>query len=191
MLNTWLIVMIVVMTVMALLVVYMCVSWYTWHRAQWVDPSIPRVAIDPHEYKGKWYEIARRPFVWERGCTASTAEYTLQGDVIKVTNECEKNGFHHSSQGWAYPTRTTGVLAVSFFPGIYGNYTVTYREKDIAIVTNSDKSLLWILARHPELSRSKKSRLLDWLKVHGFNIKDLQFESNQTAMSMATTGHGS
>jgi len=175
--STSLIVMIVVVSVMALIVVYLCISWYTWHKSQVVRTWIPRVRIDPHEYEGKWYEQARRPFAWEQGCKSATAEYTVaaDGNAIRVINACDKNGLPTESKGWAYPTKRDGVLSVSFFPGIYGNYTVTYREKDVSIVTNSDGSLLWILTRQPEISRAKMRKLIDWLKVHGFTVKDLEF----------------
>ena len=36
--------------------------------------------VDLNRYLGKWYEIASYPAWFQKGCTASTAEYTLLAD---------------------------------------------------------------------------------------------------------------
>lgn len=158
-----------------LVLVYLFLKWYTWRRATRVDPSVPRVAIDMNEYAGKWYEIASYPSWFEAGCKNVTATYKPEQGNIKVMNACYRNGRFEESIGTAYPTGHYGMLAVEFVPGIYGNYTVTYRDHDTSIVTNQDRSYLWILSRHPTMNAAKKAKLIQWLRTHDFNTEKLVY----------------
>lgn len=161
--------------VVFLLVLYVFVRWHTWRRANRIDPRMPRVAVDPHEYAGKWYEIAAYPTWFEAGCVNSTARYIPERNHMKVINRCYRNGHWEESIGRAHQTDHDGVFAVDFFPGIYGNYTVTYRDRDTAMVTNTDRTTLWILSRHEEISDAKKNKLLHWLQQHKFDTERLKF----------------
>ena len=52
--------------------------------------TVPRV--DLGRYVGTWYEIAAFPQRFQRGCTATTATYTLREDGhIDVVNRCRKD----------------------------------------------------------------------------------------------------
>jgi len=161
--------------VLLLLLIWLFLSWYTWRKLNHVNPKLPRVSIDPKEYSGKWFEIASYPSWFENGCTHSTAEYTINGDRIKVTNRCIRDGQSTEAIGYAYKTEQKGVLGVSFFPGIYGNYTVVYRDPTTSIVTDPDQKYLWILSRQHQISKKRKTQLITWLKKHEFETDKLQF----------------
>ena len=46
-------------------------------------------SVDVARYLGKWFEIARLPQIFQPGCTAVTAEYSLNDDgSVKVFNSC-------------------------------------------------------------------------------------------------------
>jgi hypothetical protein len=48
-------------------------------------------AVDLSRYLGKWYEIASYPAWFQKGCTGSTADYSLLPDGrIRVVNRCFK-----------------------------------------------------------------------------------------------------
>jgi apolipoprotein D and lipocalin family protein len=55
--------------------------------------TIPKGAVavkpfDKGKYLGKWYEIARKDFKFERGLNNTTAEYSLNANgTIKVDNK--------------------------------------------------------------------------------------------------------
>ena len=55
-------------------------------------PPLQTVArVDLERYLGTWYEIASFPQSFQRGCTATTATYTLRTDgEIDVLNRCRK-----------------------------------------------------------------------------------------------------
>ncbi len=161
--------------VVFLILLYLFLRWYTWRRANRISPDVPRVPVNPREYSGKWYEVASYPAWFQADCTNSTAKYTVEGDHLKVVNRCYRYGGWSEAVGRAHKTDHEGVFAVDFFPGIYGNYTVTYRDPDTSIVTNADKDKLWILSRRQEISGQKKTKLLAWLKKHDFDTEKLKF----------------
>jgi apolipoprotein D and lipocalin family protein len=181
----WQIALIVIGSVLLFLILlYLFLRWYTWRKVNRIDPSMPRVKIDAKEYAGKWYEIAHNPEWFEYNCKNTTAAYIpTKENRIRVVNRCFRNGTWSESLGWAYPTDYDGVYGVSFFPGIYGNYTVTYRDSDTSIVTNTDKTSLWILSRKKEITPQKKAHLLKWLEKENFNTSKLQF-TDQTNVPM-------
>lgn len=46
-------------------------------------------SLDTKRYSGKWYEILKLPFKWEKGCGPVTAEYSSISDVrISINNTC-------------------------------------------------------------------------------------------------------
>ncbi|HWO08611.1 MAG TPA: lipocalin family protein, partial [Polyangiaceae bacterium] len=55
-------------------------------------PPLPTVAhVDLSRYVGTWYEVANFPQSFQRGCTATTATYTLRADGdIDVLNRCRQ-----------------------------------------------------------------------------------------------------
>ena len=56
-----------------------------------VPTTVPYVDIP--SYLVTWYELARIPFYWEKGCTQAKAIYSLNADKsLKVDNRCTKNG---------------------------------------------------------------------------------------------------
>jgi len=55
-----------------------------------LDVTIASMALfEPERYLGTWYEVARYPVVFERGCVGVTAEYQkIDDDTISVFNTC-------------------------------------------------------------------------------------------------------
>ncbi len=179
--EAWQIALIVIACVIVfILLFYLFLRWYTWRQVKQLNPNVPRVNVDLQKYSGKWYEIANIPKWFERGCKNTTALYVPNAEGLKVYNRCFADGEWKESVGQAYTTGIDGVLGVSFFPGIYGNYTVTYNDQDVSVVTNQDKSTLWILSRTPSLTSDKKRKVMDWLQTHQFPIDKLQWPQQMT-----------
>ena len=174
----------IVIGLIALLIgsLWYALTVYTWNKVEEIDEKQTRVRIDPLEYQGKWYEIARLPNNFQsESCKDVTANYTVEGDRIKVQNCCSDESSSlqpQCSTGWAYQTKNEGVLAVSFFPGIYGSYTVIKRETDISIVSNPDRESLWILSREPVLAKVRYSGIVSWLDKNGYDTDKLIVNSS-------------
>ena len=50
--------------------------------------------VDLERYMGTWYDITSIPFIFTRGCSKMTANYTLNEDsTVKVHNKGKRFGF--------------------------------------------------------------------------------------------------
>lgn len=121
--------------------------------------SIPKAVtavstFDKEKYLGKWYEIARFDFKFERGLNNTTAEYTLRNDgKIKVINR----GYDYEQKEWkeaigkAKFTRkeTIAMLKVLFFGPFYSGYNIIAIDSEYkyALVCGTSFKYLWILSR--------------------------------------------
>ncbi len=147
--------------------------------------TIPKgvVAVKPFDkekYLGKWYEIARFDFVFERDMDNTTAEYSLNDNgTIKVDNR----GFNYKKKkneqaiGKAkfVGDENIAMLKVSFFGPFYAGYNVIALDEDYkyALVSGDKFKYLWILSREttiPDEIRSKYIKIADEL---GYNTSEL------------------
>ena len=147
--------------------------------------SIPEGAqavrpFDKDRYLGKWYEIARLDFKYEKGLSKVTATYSLNADgSIRVENR----GFNAAKNEWkesigkAKPVadENEGRLKVSFFGPFYAGYNVIAidREYRYALVAGNDLRYLWILSRTPDIPAAVKSDYLEQAKALGYRVQDL------------------
>lgn len=139
--------------------------------------------VDVNQYLGKWYEIARLPQIFQPGCTAVTAEYSLNDDgSVKVFNFCRildpENGFPISITGKAVPSdETNSKLDVSFFNGLTnGKYWILELDSNYqwALVGDPDRVSLYVLSRAPTLDEGIYQTLLKAaVEKHGYDISRL------------------
>lgn len=146
--------------------------------------SIPQgaTAVSPFEkekYLGKWYEIARMDFKFEKNLNNTTAEYGLREDgKISVTNR----GYDYVKQEWKEAVgkakfvddENTAKLKVSFFGPFYAGYNVIALDENYtyALVAGKDLSYLWILSRETSIPDSVKN---DYLKI----AEDLGYKTEE------------
>lgn len=131
-------------------------------------------------YLGRWYEIARFDYRFEKNLSNVTAEYNLNEDgTVSVVNR----GFHvvkrqwKSAQGKAKfrTDKQTAALKVSFFGPFYSGYNVIAIDEDYqyALVAGESLKYLWILARSPAIPNHIKQDYLNKAKSVGYDISEL------------------
>ncbi len=142
--------------------------------------------IDPEQYLGTWYEIARLDHSFERGLERVTASYSLKEDGgIEVINR----GFDPKKNAWdkaigkAYfidpPNQNklrNGKLKVSFFGPFYGAYNIIALDKpyyNYVMICGPNLEYLWIMARTPQLTYPIKQELISKAKALGFDTAKL------------------
>ena len=141
--------------------------------------KIPAVTgFDATRYMGTWYEIARLPNRFEKGMTEVSATYSPRPDGgIAVVNSGLKDGVRKTVTGVAYPAgkKGEGLLKVSFFRPFYGAYRIIKLAPDYrySVVTGSDPSYLWILARERELSERELDEIMTFLRARDFAVERL------------------
>ncbi|MEW2916476.1 lipocalin family protein [Ruegeria sp. ANG10] len=139
--------------------------------------------LEVERYLGLWYEIARFPNRFEKGCVGVTAEYGLLEDgQISVTNTCREetlNGQVRQAEGKAR-IEGPGQLSVTFVPWLpfaRGDYWVLGLRADysVAVVGAPRGSTGWILARTPEISAADRNWAESVLQKNGYDTGQLTY----------------
>ena len=147
--------------------------------------SIPEKATAVHpfnkeKYLGKWYEIARFDFRFERDLNQTTATYSLNKDgSIKVLNQ----GYNYKTKEWKSAegkakfagNDTIAMLKVSFFGPFYAGYNVLALDSNYqyALVGGSSLDYLWILSREKTIPDSIKTAYLSIAQQIGYDTQKL------------------
>jgi apolipoprotein D and lipocalin family protein len=171
----------VFMAVAALGSIFLLAGCHGWSRQE-----APPLAVVPHvdlsRYAGKWYEIAKYPNRFQRGCVAATAEYTLaaDGQRVDVVNRCRdiESGKERSVRGKArvVDPATNAKLSVTFFWPFSGDYWILAlgEEYEYAVVGTPDRKYLWFLARTETIGDDLYGRLVELAQARGFDAARIE-----------------
>jgi len=132
------------------------------------------------KYLGKWYEIARLDFKFERNLNNTTAEYSINSNgTIKVVNK----GYNTKTNKWKSATgkakflgnENVAMLKVSFFGPFYSGYNVIAIDKDYkyAVIAGKNLKYLWFLSRETTLPEEVKMNYLGLARSFGYKTDDL------------------
>lgn len=130
--------------------------------------------VDIDRYTGTWYEIARYPNSFQTGCENTTATYELLEDGrVSVLNRCVNEDGEDTIEGSArvVDKETNAKLKVSFFWPFEGDYWILAVDDNYqwAIVGEPSRSMLWILAREPQMPEAQYQMLTDMLPEFGYD----------------------
>ncbi len=141
------------------------------------------VAVKPfflEKYLGKWYEIARFDFKFEKDLNNTTATYSLNKDgTVKVLNK----GFNYKTNQWKeaigkakfVEEENKAMLKVSFFGPFYAGYNVIAIDADYkyALVAGASLDYLWILSREKSIPIEVKNNYLKIAEQAGYDTSRL------------------
>jgi len=153
-------------------------------------PDKPPVVknFELEKYLGKWYEIARFDFYFEKNMDNTTAQYSLNEDgTVRVVNR----GYNYIKKKWKEAVgkarfagnRTEADLKVSFFGPFYGAYRVIALDQayQYALVAGKNLDYLWILSRQTTIPDEIKSAYLKLAEEAGFDISKLIWVKHNSA----------
>jgi len=137
-------------------------------------------SFEKSKYLGKWYEIARFDFRFEKGLNNTTAEYSLNSNgTIKVVNR----GYDYEKKIWKESigkakfvgNDSIAMLKVSFFGPFYAGYNVIAIDPEYkyALVSGSSFDYLWILSREKSIPADIKSLYLEKAEKLGYKVSNL------------------
>ena len=137
-------------------------------------------SFEKEKYLGKWYEIARFDFKFERNLDNTTAVYSLnKNGTIEVDNK----GYHTKEEKWKQSIgvaklvgdENIGMLKVSFFRPFYGGYNIIAIDPDYkyALVAGSSLKYLWFLSRDTTMPEETKNKYLKIAEDIGYTTADL------------------
>jgi apolipoprotein D and lipocalin family protein len=132
------------------------------------------------KYLGKWHEICRLDFYWEKGLSKVTAEYSMRSDgAIEVKNR----GFNDKKQKWQQSVGKAkpiglpdkGSLKVSFFGPFYSAYNVVKIDPEYkyALVFGRNTDYMWILSRETTIPQQIKQEYLEYAENAGYDTRKL------------------
>ncbi|MEN4762235.1 lipocalin family protein [Chryseobacterium sp. C39-AII1] len=136
--------------------------------------------FNAEKYLGKWYEIARFDYKFEKNMDNVTATYSKnEKGTIRVDNK----GYDYIKKEWKESIgeakfvnkETEARLKVSFFKPIWAGYNVIDIDENYqyALVVGNSTKYIWILSRTKEIPESIKQRFLEKAKNIGYNVDDL------------------
>lgn len=131
-------------------------------------------------YLGKWYEIARFDYRFEKDMDNVTATYSKNEDgTIRVANR----GYNYVKKEWKESVGeakfvndpTEARLKVSFFKPIWAGYNVIDIDDNYqyALVVGNSVKYIWILSRTKEIPETIRQRFLEKAKSLGYNTGEL------------------
>lgn len=136
-------------------------------------------------YQGTWYEIQKTPNEAEKNGKCASAEYVLDGDIVKVTNRHVVGSVQATVTGtakFAEDANNAGKLLVALKFGEltreqplniiatdYANYAVAYNCKFDEKKKNHHDNI-WILSRNKKLEGDSKTAVDNFFKNHAKDI---------------------
>ena len=130
--------------------------------------------FDVKQYSGKWYEIARFDYRFEKDLENVTAEYGIRPDgSVSVLNRGYdvKKGKWQKAEGNAkfVGDEDEGRLKVSFFGPFYSGYNVIALDPDYryALVIGKSTDYLWLLSRETTMPAEVRDKYLAMAKTLG------------------------
>jgi len=136
--------------------------------------------FDADRYLGKWYEIARFDYRFEKDMDNVTAEYSKNPDgSIRVQNR----GYNYVKKEWKQSVgearfvddKTEARLKVSFFKPIWAGYNVIELDDNYqyALVVGNNLKYIWILSRTTTIPENVRQKFLEKAKSIGYNTDEL------------------
>jgi len=155
-----------------------------------LSPSAPPVrtvpSVDLNRYAGDWFEIARFPNRFQRGCLGDVrATYARRPDGrVEVVNRCRTTDGETEARGIArvVDDQSFARLKVrfapawlSFLPLVWGDYWIIGLAPDYswAVVGDPGREYLWILARMPRLDAESMAAARTAALDNGFDVRRL------------------
>lgn len=143
----------------------------------------PAQAVDLDRYLGRWYELARYEFGYQKGCEAVTADYRLlDNGEVGVINACRQDAVdgpyrQAEARGRIVEGSNNTKLKLSFFGPFYvGDYWVLDHADDYSwsIVGEPSGRNLWILSRQADVSPQQRQTLYERARELGYDMSLLR-----------------
>lgn len=136
--------------------------------------------FDAGRYLGKWYEIARFDFRFEKNLNNTTANYSLNANnTIRVEN----SGYNYVEKKWVQAIGKAkfvkdpnlAMLKVSFFGPFYAGYNVVELDKDYkyALIIGQNTKYMWLLSRDKTMPKEIIDKYLETAKNAGCDVNKL------------------
>lgn len=145
--------------------------------------------VNPKQFSGLWYEIARTYNSHQEDCVASSVEYLLEDEETnkyEVFNRCfEKKigGDLIEYEGTAEPTQGVSVsrIDLTYYWVFTREFRIIYMSSDYetAIMCDDELDKVWIMHRKPKISSKELAPALAMLEK-SMDLKRLMYTSQDS-----------
>lgn len=139
-------------------------------------------------YMGLWFNFAHYPFIYQKNCLYSTANYDLNtlNNTINVNNTCYfDNSTSYSNKGIAWFDENNSNnshinLKLQFDNSNYiSDYLILWTDyKNFSIVGSPLKNNLWFLSRSKFISSDDLEKLCVISRLYGYDTDKLIISLN-------------
>lgn len=138
--------------------------------------SKPEFEVDPEQYAGVWYELAKTTF-FGIDCSNSVTVYRYTvGIGFTLLNCCYRNGkVIRSVQGSARLVNGCHMLVKTNFDKPSRQVIEWTDYQTVSFVSSDDRRQLWILTRDPYVTRVRLQSIKEKARLLGFNPDRLQY----------------
>jgi apolipoprotein D and lipocalin family protein len=142
--------------------------------------TVPNVQLP--RYMGSWYVIASIPPSIEKEAFNSVENYTLAPDgsipTVFTYNKGSLTGPQKifKSRGHVVDTTNNSTWKIQMYGILRLEYLITYLDDEYTqvIVSRNKRDYVWIMARTPTIADADYARLVDQVKMQGYDISKLR-----------------
>ena len=155
------------------------------HRSAMSSGVMPVAEFSIEKYCGRWYEIGRMDFFWEKkSLTNVYVDYAINAEG---TVDVKNTGFNEKSEKWSSyegearfrADNNIAALEVTFFGGAWAGYNVVSVDENYqyALVYGRNLDYLWMLSRNRAMPPSIKEKYLAMARETGYDISKINWPS--------------
>jgi apolipoprotein D and lipocalin family protein len=146
-------------------------------------PPIETVdSVNIERFMGDWYVIANIPHAIEKDAYNAVESYRLAEDgTIETTFTFNKGDFDgplktYTPRGFIQDNESNAVWGMQFFWPIKAEYRIIYLNEDYTqtVIGRTKRDYVWIMARKPYIPDDDYNRILDFIKLQGYDLNKLQ-----------------
>lgn len=155
------------------------------------EGAVPVNDFQLEKYLGRWYEIGRLDFFWEKKSLSNVfAEYSLNK---KGTVNVKNTGYQEDKSRWSSfdgearfrAEKNIAALEVSFFAGAWAGYNLIAVDPNYsyALVFGRSLDYLWLLSRTRTMPSEIKDQYLKIAKEIGYDIDKITWTDQSREIS--------
>lgn len=145
----------------------------------------PAHRVDPSNYTGRWYEIARTPNRFQRNCATPFVDYTRDGQTVRAVQQCApvngRNGRVYRSSGHILDPGVNAKVRLTFLGFWSQDYWVVDHDTAAgwALVGDPAGRFIWVMSRQPNPPQGLRDAALARVRTLGYDTSRLEYARNR------------
>ena len=138
--------------------------------------------VDLNRFMGDWYVIASIPTFIETDAYNAIESYRLDKDgTVATTFRFNKGSLdgplkEYHPRGFVRDTQSNAVWGMQFIWPFKAEYRIIYLNDDysVTVIGRTKRDYVWIMSREPAIPAEAYTRIINFLKVQGYDIDKIQ-----------------